>query len=135
MKIAQQHADTRRILRTIQINGTGFHNKAMQPKVLFKIKYVSKNRKKEVAITRLRLGKCKLNKYLNTMKCHPDGLCPKCKQMEDIQHYILKCAHTTINPKIRTIVESLNNDLRKLQIILSDKALIDLLYESLDREL
>src|ERR1700761_8888639 len=107
----------------------------MQPKVSFKIKYASKNRKKDVAITRLRLGKCKLNQYLNTMKCHPDGLCPKCKQMEDIQHYILKCAHTTINPKIRTIVESLNNDLEKLKFILSDKALIDLLYESLDRKL
>ena len=119
----------------LNTNSTGSHNKAMQPKVSFKIKYISKNRKKEVAITRLRLGKCKLNKYLNTMKCHPDGLCHKCKQMEDIQHYILKCAHTTINPKIRTIVESLNNDLEKLKFILSDKALIDLLYESLDREL
>ena len=79
--------------------------------------------------TRLRFGKCKLNKFLNTMKCQPDSLHHKCKQIEDKQHYILKCTHTTIIIKIKTIVEALNNDLEKLKIILSDKTLFDLLYE------
>ena len=46
-------------------NVTGKHFKNIEPLVTTKIKYRDVNRKKEVTISRLRLGRCKLNAMLH----------------------------------------------------------------------
>jgi len=43
--------------------GTGQHYKVFEPLVPKKVKFTSTNCRKEIAITRLRLGKCRLNAY------------------------------------------------------------------------
>ena len=49
------------------------------------------SRSKEVCITRLRFGKCKLNKCLPVIKRHPDGLCPSCGRDDTVEHLLLEC--------------------------------------------
>ena len=56
-----------------------------------KIKFTSTNRKKESVLTRLRLGKCSLKKYLFDIKRHIDGLCTTCRVPETIKHLLLEC--------------------------------------------
>ena len=70
-------------------NGTYY--KQIEPIVNTKIKYKHRSRHIETKITRLRLGKCCLNKYLKDIKCHETGLCRTCKVDETIEHYLLYC--------------------------------------------
>lgn len=63
----------------------------IEPKVNTKIKLTDKSRKKEVILTRLRLGKCRLNSYLHQIKQHPSGLCATCNQPETVEHYLINC--------------------------------------------
>lgn len=72
-------------------NKTKSHYKILEPKVTRNIKYTNKKRKNETLITRLRLGKCKLNKYLLDYKIHQSGLCEKCQVPEDIEHLLINC--------------------------------------------
>jgi ribonuclease HI len=74
----------------------GKHYKQLEPIVSNKIKFTSSNRHKETTITRLRLGKCRLNYYLHKINKHPTGLCDFCNQPETIQHFILECPHYNI---------------------------------------
>ena len=75
--------------------------KELYPNVNTEIKYlhVDHNRKKEVQLTRLRLGHVNLNDRLNNLKLHPTGLCDMCNVRETISHLLLHCkkghiAHT-----------------------------------------
>ena len=45
------------------------------------MKFYHSSRHKEVIITRLRLGKCRLNAYLHQSGKHPDGLCDICSKI------------------------------------------------------
>jgi len=74
----------------------GLHYKQLQPLVSRQIKYSSKSRKDEIIITRLRLGKCKLNKYLHELHAHPTGKCINCGTDETIQHYLMECPYANI---------------------------------------
>src|SRR3989442_8618459 len=68
----------------------GRHYRTIEPLITNKCKYAeSKNRSKEVLISRLRLGKCRLNFYLHQIKNHSTGYCDMCKVPEtiDILHY------------------------------------------------
>jgi len=56
-----------------------------------KVKYTHTSRRKEVIITRLRLGKCRLNHYLYEMSKHHDGFCSVCQVPETISHFLLEC--------------------------------------------
>ena len=49
------------------------------------------NRKEEVIIHQMRLGKCKLNNYQHIINKHEDGLCTYCKISETIEHFLLHC--------------------------------------------
>ena len=70
---------------------TGAAYRALEPLVSGRIKFTDKSRKKEIKITRLRLGKCKLNKYMHEIKAHPDGLCASCQVPQSIEHILLDC--------------------------------------------
>jgi ribonuclease HI len=110
-------------------------NKIIQPQISFCVKFSSKIRKKEVLITRLRLGKCKLNKYLKDMRCHHDGLCTLCLQPENIEHFLLDCPHSNIGSKIKTAVNHLSSNSEKMKYLLNNPLMIDLLYQLIDRDL
>jgi hypothetical protein len=50
---------------------SGSNYRALEPQVSFKAKYTATNRKKENVTTRLKLGKCSLNKYLHDISVIP----------------------------------------------------------------
>ena len=50
-----------------------------------------KNRKINVAITRLRIGHSGLNEHLHRMNQSPTNLCRNCNQPETLKHYLLYC--------------------------------------------
>jgi ribonuclease HI len=79
---------------------TGTFYKQVQPLVSTQIKYKNKSRQVETTITRLRFGKCSLNKYLKDIKCHDTGLCLACKVPETIEHYLLQCTESKVKEKI-----------------------------------
>ena len=65
--------------QTWDTSNKGRHFHSTVPSVTNKTKLTQSSRAKEVALTRLRLGKCKLNYYLYKINLHPDGLCNTCK--------------------------------------------------------
>ena len=52
----------------------------------------SGNRKEEVVLTRLRLGHSALNKTLQIVGKHRDGLCDECLEDETIEHVLMNCS-------------------------------------------
>jgi ribonuclease HI len=103
------------------------------PTITTAIKYYNKSRHKEVAITRLRLGKCKLNHYLHTINRHPDGLCQICKVPETIEHYLLKCRNKLTVDILGKCTEL--NIQPTLQNILNNQEILNCVYKNLDRSL
>jgi len=75
---------------------TGQAYRTLEPLVNNKVKFTSTNRSKESVLTRLRLGKCSLKKYLFDIKCHIDGLCTNCRVPETIEHLLLECKSMAI---------------------------------------
>jgi len=67
---------------------TGAAYKCLIPNVSKSIKYSNKQRSKEVMITRLRLGRCRLASYLHAIGCHSDGLCNVCNVKETVSHLL-----------------------------------------------
>ena len=74
--------------------------------------YKNKDRAIEVQITRLRLEKANLNKYLHEIKYSPTPLCRQCYtgQEENTEHYLLHCHKFTLQRN------SLKIELRNLNI-------------------
>jgi len=110
------------------------HYKKIQPKISRRIKYSNKFRRLEVAITRLRLGKCNLNKYLNDYKIIESPLCTKCGLKEDITHFLMEC-------KAHEIPQLLKNTAKKYNIplnipnILSRDILLNIITNNLKRHI
>ena len=73
---------------------TSRHLWILQSQVSGGIKFATTPRQAEVAITRLRLGKCRLNHYLQEIGCHETGLCDFCGKDETIAHWLLECEST-----------------------------------------
>jgi len=96
---------------------TGHHYKLLHPSVNSSIKYSCKNRQQETLITRLRLGKCHLNKYLHEINAHPTGLCQYCNTPETVEHYVLNCQHANIfYNKAITLHQALTDEENQLKI-------------------
>jgi ribonuclease HI len=92
---------------------TGCAYKELEPKVSLQTKYTNRNRRKEIEITRLRLGKCCLNQYLYRINKHPTGYCDFCKVPETITHFLLQCPHSAVFSKdseIKTVTEALRTE-------------------------
>ena len=64
---------------------------ALEPEVNSAVKFHDINRRREVTVTRLRFGHCRLNKQLHLMGIHENGLCSQCNVPEDVPHYLLHC--------------------------------------------
>jgi len=116
----------------------GRHFYSIVPSVTRKTITTHSSRAKEVALTRLRLGKCKLNHYLHKMNLHmnlhSDGLCKECKTPETIDHYLLQCEHGPVSRAIRQICFVQKID-PKLEHILNDQGVQNIIFHSLDRKL
>src|SRR6202142_3795147 len=107
---------------------TGAAYRMLEPVVSSKMKFAAKYRKKETIISRLRLGKCKLNAYLHEIHRHPDGLCQLCQEAKTIEHLLLRC-------KLYDFAEKLQNACAacalppSLTNILSSPNLLDLVFD------
>ena len=100
----------------------------IEPDVSTKTKFVDKCRKKETLISRLRLGKCRLNKYLQEIHGHPDGLCQLCQEAETIEHLLLRCKHYEVAEKLQNACTALAIP-PSLTNILSSPKLVDLVFD------
>jgi ribonuclease HI len=109
---------------------TSKHNKRIQPLVNNKVKVTDPNRRKEVQITRLRLGVCQLKHYLKIQKNHPTGLCSTCGVPETIEHYLMYCRESQIFSKLQELCSSLKVPFN-LQTILNNKTTLNKIYENL----
>ena len=89
---------------------------------------MTSNRKKENVITRLRLRKCSLNKYLHDVKRHPDGLCETCCVPETIQHLLLECQTNGFPERLTSCCAGLELEPTLINI-LSTPLLQDLVFD------
>ena len=88
-------------------NNTGHMYREIEPCVSTKVKFVHNNRKKEIALTRLRIGKCCLNSYLHEINAHPTGLCNTCNEPETVEHYLIYCKNA-VTSAVRDLCSKLN---------------------------
>ena len=107
---------------------TGTYYRLLEPKISKKIKYSNRHRDKEVAVTRMRLGKCSLNYYLHKIGCHDSGLCDACDVPETIEHLLLHCKQYNIGDAIKLRCKRLNIDATVVNILKNSK-LIDFIYD------
>ena len=71
---------------------TGSDYRIVEPNVSLVRKYTDPNRRKEVAITRLRMGHCCLNAQLKLWGRHETGNCDECGDaQETVRHFLLEC--------------------------------------------
>jgi ribonuclease HI len=101
---------------------SGAFYKEIEPLVSTSLKYTDAPRGREVQITRLRLGKVLLNKWLHTMKMHPDGNCEDCKVPDTIHHLLLECSRKNISQILNKKCQSLGID-HSVSNLLSNKQL------------
>ena len=113
---------------------TGNLNRRIVPLVSCKSKFSSNSRYKEMIISRLRLGKCRLNSYLHTINCHSTGLCDTCNVPETIEHYILSCKHSNFYPMLKDTCTRLGVKM-DIESILNNEQLTDLVYSRIVRTL
>src|SRR6218665_628957 len=79
----------------------GHFYKSVCPIVSMDIKYVEAYRRKEVQISRLRLGVENTNHRLFILKRHVNGLCNKCQVKETFHHLLLECNKEDISGILR----------------------------------
>ena len=107
---------------------TGAAYRSLEPHVSCQVKYTNCNRSKETKITRLRLGKCRLKKYLHDIKAHPDGLCATCQVPETIEHVLFDCPASDIPTRLKARCARLQIP-STLIAILGSKELQDLIFD------
>lgn len=102
-------------------SGKNLHYKQIEPSVSTKVKYTSTNRHKEITITRLRLGKCRLKNTLFKMKLADSPLCDTCNTHETIKHFLTECK------KFNFKTPHLNN----IKALLTNKSMIAHIYQTI----
>jgi len=106
----------------------GAFYKKLVPKVNKTIKFTSKTRRKDVTITRLRLGRPFLNYYLHKIGARDSPLCEQCKVDETVEHFIMHCTRYNI---LQHIHSSTHNTTCTLIDILTQHTLIDCLFDKI----
>ena len=82
--------------------------KNMEPNVWLQIKFEDKNRKKEVTIGRLRLGKCYTNQYLAMMGIVDSDQCRECcNAVETVEHFLLQCPQSDLCKDVLLVCKQL----------------------------
>ena len=101
------------------------HHKTIEKLVSTKSKFQCASRRKEILISKLRIGKCALNQHLFLLKHHPDGKCQVCPQEdENVRHFLMECpAQSVLREEIRT-----RTNLSEMSTMLSNPASVDLIF-------
>ena len=112
----------------------GRHFHLINPIVERNIKFPLYNRKKDVLISRLKLGKCGSNLCLHNINRHENGLCSFCNVEETINHILLECDSNSIKNKLKQfcILNKINFDLKT---ILNSNKCHDIINLNLNRKL
>lgn len=113
---------------------TGRHYNQIESTVSTRVKYSNKCRRTEVTITRLRLGKCKLNYYMHKINKHPTGLCSICNKDETVTHFLLECAASSTCRAVLLACSSLGVT-PTLRNVLTDSRLHSVIISSLTRNI
>ena len=134
-----EYAEERRTVYSIQqwqvqwdTDTTGRHYNQIESTVSTRVKY--KCRRTEVTITRLRLGKCKLNYYMHKINKHPTGLCSICNKDETVTHFLLECAASSTCRAVLLACSSLGVT-PTLRNVLTDSRLHSVIISSLTRNI
>ena len=106
-------------------NKAGAFYKSLEPRVSKTVKFGARTRRKDVTITRLRVGRCGLNYYLHKIGKVSSPLCTHCKVDETVEHFIMHCTHYNI---YKYISDHTGTHTYTLQHILTQQDLIDILY-------
>jgi len=118
---------------TSSIHGE-FYRK-IEPTVSSKIKYSHSSRAKEVTVSRLRFGKCRLNDYLCSIKAVDSEKCSECGvATETVEHFVLDCPNSELCKIIRATCKCLGIE-PKIEITLSHERIVDTIHRSLKRKL
>jgi len=104
----------------------------IEPYVSTRVKFVHNNRKKEIALTRLRIGKCCLNSCLHEINAHPTGLCDTCHEPETVEHYLLHCKNA-VTSAVCELCTKLNIPIT-LSSVLRDFRLVDVIYHNMETD-
>jgi hypothetical protein len=113
---------------------TGSFFRKINPTISNKLSYTNGNRKKEIVITRLRLGKNQLNSYMKQINLHENGLCGDCNQPETTEHYLIECPASEMRKKLEAvcIAEGISCDIEN---VLNNKKTIDTIYQNTRRRI
>src|SRR2546425_12377147 len=107
------------------------HNKTVQLNVSSKMKLTDPSRRKEVYLTRLRLGVCRLNHYLKIQNRHQTGLCNACGVAQTIEHYLMHCRGNNISIAVQNICTK-DNIPFQLQHILNNNKTLRAVYDNVN---
>lgn len=111
---------------------TGTQYRKIEPTVGRRCKYTDHHRRKEVCISRLRFGRCRLNVFLNQIGCHDDGKCANCDLPETVEHYLLNCpVQRVLQDRLKADCRAMSMDLN-LRTALSNKRCIETIYAYVD---
>ena len=93
-------------------------------------------RTKQVVLTRIKLGRCRLNHYLHIANCHPTGLCDFCGIKEDIQHFLVDCATGNVATAVRGLISSspqLPQRITDYRDVINIKEVREVIFKNIDR--
>ena len=117
---------------------TGAFLRHISPTVNKPLRPCLQNRAKDVLITRLRFGKCKLNSYLAQIRKAPNADCKYgCRSPETVEHFLMHCssAGNPVSGKLKMACQTLGL-LHDLKTVLTDARLIVIITSArLDRDL
>ena len=108
-----------------------------RPNVSFRIKYENSVRAKETTITRLRLGTCCTNEYLEKInvirsnKCH---VCEDCIETIGLDHFLLRCPKSSLCNKVWDACQRLNI-CPQVEYVLNNYEILDVIYRNIKRKI
>jgi len=77
----------------------------------FAIHQRNQNRANETTITRLWLGKCRLNEYLSKLNITDSDKCVQCKtSAETVEHFLVQCSISDLCRKVVAACNSMGVD-------------------------
>ena len=107
---------------------TGQFYRDLHPVVGYKIKRLLRPRHKDVQITRLRLGHVRLGEKLHTIGQRSDPFCAVCHELEDVEHFLIKCPAQQLQHQLRKYCRENNSRFTVKSILISEHC-GDIIYE------
>jgi len=109
----------------------GHFYKNIEPNVSPQIKFEDKNRKKEVTIGRLRLGKCTkcyTNQYLAMGIVGSDKFPECCSAVETVEYFLLQCPQSDLCKDVLSVCKQLQITTTTMENILTHDKIVDVIF-------